>query len=72
MVGQFKDDQLQSHKHNINCTSSQATTTAWAIDQTFTGNYTKESSRFLETVGARIGTVTHRKQKGVKYIIKVL
>lgn len=68
-VGQFKDDQLQEHRHD---------NTAYYSDEG--GNYVygimslNDYARPVSTyvIDARKGTVTRGKRKGVKYIIKVL
>ncbi len=63
-VGQFKDDQLQAHAHQINNPQKIAV----LGDSVFAtgGEMTTTSS----TVNGRIGTTTHGKQLGVNYIIK--
>lgn len=76
-VGEFKDDCFQNHTHGVYCGNNGATSgTSW-----FDTNY-GNSSHFLSTVmfthfvrnntNFRFRSTTHGKQKGVKYIIKVL
>ena len=72
MVGEFKDDRIQNHQHNINATSSQSGSTyilgtnAKGGGGLWTGDIATNSS-----LGTRIGSTTRVKSKGVKYIIKV-
>lgn len=63
-VGQFKDDQLQAHAHQINEPSKIAVfgDSVFAVGGEMTTTTT--------TVNARVGTTTHGKQLGVNYIIK--
>lgn len=67
-VGRFRDDCFQDHNHNM-FNANPGGSSAWVIQQSngFYGN--------IETglaSSGRYSTVTHGKQKGVKYIIKVL
>ena len=70
MVGQFKEDQFQDHKHAVNTyrTSGSANVVYRGL-----GNGTDliqiEST---SSKSGRHGDVTRGKRKGVKYIIKVL
>lgn len=69
MVGQFKDDQLQNHRHNINIAGNEAVV-SWV-----NGNYSYGSNSQIATtnqVTGRVGSTTRGKRKGAKYIIKVL
>lgn len=61
-VGEFKDDQLQSHTHRVNSTAGLGASGGY---QYFVGG-SKNSS--INT--GRSGTTTHGKQVGVNYIIK--
>lgn len=72
LVGQFKDDCLQQHKHILWIRSQSGTSDtpnvgggngSVSISGYDTGNVTTQG---------RTDTTTHGKQKGVKYIIKVL
>ena len=70
MVGQFKDDQYQSHNHNTLMTWNNESGTYPYVP---TGK--DNANRLIPTstpTNGRFGTTTHGKQKGVKYIIKVL
>ena len=87
-VGQFKDDQLQNHSHDILNTTSGTdmqvsiglSTSSAGLGGTVlmstTGFDNRYSSLFIGPVGGyyggRVGYTTRTKQKGVKYIIKVL
>ena len=79
MVGQFKDDQLQRMQGAIN--QSGIIGSAWGVmgGERFTESYGENSNgSFWSSISfdsarmARSGDVTRTKQKGVKYIIKVL
>lgn len=82
-VGQFKDDQIQTHTHiiqvgkNANLGAIDASL-QWSQSHYFNvdvGNHSSTRSINLDGTtieGARTGTVTHGKSKAVKYIIKVL
>ena len=85
MVGEFKDDQLQKHGHNISTNSSQASFVALSdalhdgsgstLGYVRLSGYTSMDSQVYantKLTNSRSGTTTHGKQKGVKYIIKVL
>lgn len=72
MVGEFKDDRVQSHAHgSANYTRSNGAGGAYSY-------VTQDSSGvgpWLDPgiiIGARYGATTRGKQKGVIYIIKVL
>ena len=68
MVGEFKDDQTQTHSHNITFYPNgfaQVTTS----NEYMTVGYRQFN---CDENNNRSGTTTHGKQKGVKYIIKVL
>lgn len=68
-VGEFKDDQLQNHTHNLYTQRSGAA----AREGLGTNSYTVADQRSGEiSSGARTGTTTHGKQLGVNYIIKAL
>ena len=71
-VGQFKDDQLQNHTH----TTSRPWPTPgqnWPLAAGNTFQITTQETDGVTTgMGFRMGTTTHGKQKGVKFIIKVL
>ncbi len=66
-VGNFKDDQLQSHTHYSTTQGSSAT----AVPNLAT-SYTGTNTVGFSPNQGRFGTVTRGKRKGVKYIIKVL
>lgn len=72
MVGEFKDDRLQIHAHgSANYTRYGGTMGAYAfMTQSSDGNGPWLDPSFI--IGARNGQTTRTKQKGVKYIIKVL
>lgn len=66
-LGEFKDDQLQTHIHKVKWhATSNSGSTSWIGNGG--GNYPEDSCE--PTSPARIGTTTHGKQKGVTYIIK--
>lgn len=71
-MGQYKDDQIQSHKHVGSHYNGSGNTIAYypvSINTTKKGY----DSDFIQGVsGARNGSVTRGKRKGVIYIIKVL
>lgn len=70
-LGQFKDDQLQEHKHYIPSMSAPATGGAGCADYTSIINSDNTSSVYtLNVANARTGDTTHGKQVGVNYIIK--
>ena len=70
-MGEFKDDQLQSHRHKY-------THNTYSGDQNGGGHVTGMQSSYTEEPAndnkykCRTGDVTRGKRKGVKYIIKVL
>lgn len=75
MVGQFKDDAIQSHKHGLsevpggNAGGAGTATNKFGAVQLgvlFADGYSTDVN------GGRRDTVTRGKRKGVKYIIKVL
>ena len=72
-VGQFKDDQFQKHGHSLirNSQDFPLQTTAWQPDEVITDHYGNKPD-VSDPNSGRYGTTTHGKQKGVKYIIKVL
>jgi microcystin-dependent protein len=67
-LGEFKDDQMQSHqhKHNLYCDGSNGN--AWSY-RTGVSNYWLNEDK-TDTNDGRSGTTTHGKQVGVNYIIK--
>ena len=70
MVGEFKDDQLQSHHHHIQ--TFQNAGTSPSIGRLVVNG---TDPRFFDTgtpFDAREGDVTRGKHKGVRFIIKVL
>jgi len=73
-VGEFKDDQFQSHVHNTHLKGHMTTSSgdAWctAYDQEVTGTRTTSASTDTGFT-PREGTTTHGKQLGVNFIIKV-
>lgn len=80
-LGEFKDDQLQDHYHNLSRTDTGASSLLFyqnngegedwhgALTTTVTGK-TATIITTSETHTGRGGTTTHGKQKGVTYIIK--
>lgn len=75
MVGQFKDDQLQKHKHWNNPAVNFGA--AGSATSNFGGvQLGSVFASYLQTNGVendvRYGDVNRGKRKGVKYIIKVL
>ena len=74
-VGQFKDDQYQSHVHNTYLKGHMTATSGdgWctAYDQEVTGTRTTVPSTDSGYT-SRSGSTTHGKQLGVNYIIKAL
>lgn len=70
-IGQFKDDQIQDHAHQV-----------WTCDykaSSKTGDYLAisdnpsfKTEKDWNVLVGRIGTTTHGKQKGVNYIIKAV
>ena len=79
MVGEFKDDCLQKHKHGLQMSKSEVESQGWGlqmgggfVDRPMV--YTSIQSYYFNTEfnGARNGDITRGKRKGIKYIIKVL
>lgn len=68
-VGEFKDDQLQSHIHTLksNLVAAAGFYAGGAGGYTNTGTNTGNQTNAPSS--GRIGTTTHGKQKGVNYII---
>ena len=66
-LGEFKDDQLQSHKHTLSIPNSY-----YQYTPTANGGPGAKDKTTAETSNnsGRSGTTTHGKQKGVTYIIK--
>ena len=73
MVGEFKDDQLQDHKHYIYVRNETGQASGYPSVHS-AGNNTEPITWLTDGVDTskRIGITTHGKQKGVKFIIKVL
>lgn len=73
-VGQFKDDQVQQHKHYIPgyTQNSQASITTYADVTGDINNNGTSQFYSLNIANARTGTTTRGKRKAVKYIIKAL
>jgi hypothetical protein len=75
LVGEFKDDQVQQHSHNVTAVnaSQNKARTLGSGDAGF-GCSNAGGNPFVYEQGqdGRRGTVTRSKSKGVKYIIKVL
>lgn len=67
-VGQFKDDQMQSHKHRMDITTAGTMTVYGLSYAAGTGSVNGTETR--DVSNARTGTTTHGKQLGVNYIIK--
>ena len=73
--GEFKDDQMQSHKHDITLEypngDGNGNGENWAISQKVcnAGYWQNSSDRFISTTG-RSGNTTHGKQKAVYVYIK--
>ena len=70
-LGQFKDDQLQSHSHYV-AVNTGGETSAWIWKFGIVNGYAQDVWGDLVggTYGARAGTVTRGKSVGVNYIIK--
>ena len=66
-LGEFKDDQMQSHKHTLTIPNSYYQYTPTANNGP--GSQSKTTAETSNNSG-RSGTTTHGKQKGVTYIIK--
>lgn len=74
-VGQFADDQLQTHAHYIEVFGGVQVNTNGGVVPGYNAATSSGQSRYASVnsiPNARTGTTTHGKQKGVKYIIKVL
>lgn len=69
-VGQFKDDQLQTHQHTVSVPN--VGTQSSVVVAGGSGYYIGKITATSNDNSGRAGTTTHGKQKGVKYIIKVL
>lgn len=70
MVGQFKDDQVQTHKHKYRIDNNAYVTDVGSTSPYMTVGYSNNS--WTNDQDGRKGDVTRGKSKGVKYIIKVL
>ena len=70
-VGEFKDDQLQSHRHKYNHTYYNGDMNGGGHVSESHSSYTEEPANDNK-YKCRTGDVTRGKRKGVKYIIKVL
>lgn len=74
-VGEFKDDQLQKHRHQL-CTQSGAGSgnDAWTYRNTAISGANPHGAlwTYEDSFRGRVGDTTRMKSKGVKYIIKVL
>lgn len=70
-LGEFKDDQLQEHTHDIKNSHGSVEISYHQYDKTAGGNDAIPTN-LLKTVSmsGRTGTTTHGKQIGVNYIIK--
>ena len=78
-LGEFKDDQLEDHKHNLGTqeSSGQLTIrggTSFEGNSAFRGSGELATAIYVQYVNgnARRGSVTRGKRKGVNYLIKVL
>lgn len=73
-VGEFKDDQLQNHRHGSSGTAYGGGWIATLVGGTPGFNTMVDGGNVTTTVldvtGARNGTLTRGKRKGVNYIIK--
>ena len=77
MVGEFKDDCLQDHLHYSSIDFPNGDLMIWNNPNgnyaySGAGNQFSLSNKGGGIYNSRSTTVTHGKQKGVKYIIKVL
>lgn len=75
MVGEFKNDQVQTHSHQVTAVNaSQNKFRTLGSGDAGYGCSSAGSSPFVYEQGqtGRKGAVTRSKSKGVKYIIKVL
>ena len=68
MVGEFKDDALQSHKHIVSSGASNTSSTVYGLTHIVSSTYIASGGVY----DARYSVVTRGKRKGVKIIIKVL
>ena len=66
-LGEFKDDQLESHTHNV--VISSMSTGSWNVNPSGGAGYSSGTKTQTSTASGT-GTTTHGKQKGVTYIIK--
>lgn len=66
-LGEFKDDQMQSHTHNV--TIPDSINGSWSVNPSGSAYYSSGTKTQTSTL-AGAGTTTHGKQKGVTYIIK--
>ena len=73
-LGEFKDDQLQSHGHSFRQETGNAPSGVPANSEIVfgakTGDYNTAAIGKTSVIDARTGTTTHGKQLGVNYIIK--
>lgn len=78
MVGEFKDDCVQNHQHHLTLNGGDELGGVGAANfGSNLGRYTPSSGSYSSFVDLSMSTgryknVTHGKQKGVKFIIKVL
>ncbi len=74
MVGEFKDDRVQFHRHYIPSLQGGAGVGQVGVGSlnSYTSPYNLATSENMALINARQGDTTRTKQKGVKYIIKVL
>lgn len=78
MVGEFKDDCIQHHEHDLfTNNNTRVNQSGVGINGKITSICHGESTDWgkiwaKEIILGRVDTVTHGKQKGVRYIIKVL
>lgn len=78
-VGQFKDDQLQDHNHNI-CAEGDGEYSRYTLINTDAAeiasgsscDYGKCNISIGSVINARTGSTTHGKQYGVLYVIKAV
>lgn len=66
-LGQFKDDQMQSHTHAMYTVSASLSGSGYSTIQ---GQNYNQGTRKTVSMSGRTGTTTHGKQKGVNWIIK--
>jgi microcystin-dependent protein len=71
-VGQFKDDQVQEHTHVVDNPVVQAFGSNYNIANGSSYGFGLVNEPQCKYQSERKGTTTHSKQKGVKFIIKVL